>query len=331
MGSALMSGENTNFDEVELKNKLRNVLNPLWNSAMFFLMYAESNKWDLKRTVESENILDKWIIVRLNQVIRDISDNLSSYNIPPAVKSLEEFVDDLSRWYVRRSRDRISFGDNEALSTLYKVLVGFSKASAPLVPFISENIYKFMTSNVGLENEKSVHLCDFPNHDEVLIRNSEDILQNMKKTREVVSAALSIRVAKSIPVRQVLGSLAIKKEDDLPDEYKKLILDEVNIKEVKVVDSLDEKSSWEIDISGFVRLDISLTPDLIKEGRLREFIRSMQDLRKESKLSVSDEIILTYKKDDEIEDIVESFREDIKKKLLARDIIAGEENKIEKV
>lgn len=329
MGSPLMSGENTNFDETELKNKSRNVLNPLWNSAMFFFMYAQTNNWDEKNKVVSENVLDKWILVRLNQVIKDISDNLISYNVPPAVKSLEEFVDDLSRWYVRRSRDRISTGDNEALSTLYQVLIEFSKASAPLIPFMSENIYKFLQGDVDGELD-SVHLADFPSFDEKLTEESEEILKNMKKARDIVSQVLSIRVEKALPVRQVLNSIAILKENNIPEEYKKLILDETNIKNIEVVSSLDEKSFWELDISNSVKLDMEITPELLKEGKLRDFIRNIQDLRKEMGLSISDEIILTYKKDDGTEEIVDSFNEEIKKKLLAKDIIAGEETKVEK-
>jgi len=292
-------------------------------------MYAQTNNWDEKNKVVSENVLDKWILVRLNQVIKDISDNLISYNVPPAVKSLEEFVDDLSRWYVRRSRDRISTGDNEALSTLYQVLIEFSKASAPLIPFMSENIYKFLQGDVDGELD-SVHLADFPSFDEKLTEESEEILKNMKKARDIVSQVLSIRVEKALPVRQVLNSIAILKENNIPEEYKKLILDETNIKNIEVVSSLDEKSSWEPDISNSVKLDMEITPELLKEGKLRDFIRNIQDLRKEMGLSISDEIILTYKKDDGTEEIVDSFNEEIKKKLLAKDIIAGEETKVEK-
>ena len=330
MGSSLMSGENTNFDETELKNKSRNVLNPLWNSAMFFLMYAETNNWEVKNYVESENVLDKWIKIRLNQTIGEINDNLISYNLPPVVKSIEDFVDDLSRWYVRRSRDRISSGDNEALSTLYKVLVDFSKASAPVIPFISENIYRSLRE-AGKEIPESVHLCDFPTFEKNLTPESEEILKNMKKARDISSQVLSIRVDKAIPVRQVLNSLAILKTENLPEEYKSLILDETNVKNIELVNSLEERSSWEPDISNSIRLDLEITESLLKEGKAREFIRSIQDLRKEMGLQISDEILLTYKRDPELDEVIVLFQEDIKKKLLASDIVAGEETKVEKL
>jgi len=292
MGSSLMSGENTNFDETELKNKQRNILNPLWNSAVYFLMYAQSNNWSSENKVISSNVLDKWIIIRLNQTISDIDKFLKLYNVPPAVKSLEGFIDDLSRWYVRRSRDRISSGDNEALSTLYTVLLEFSKASAPLIPFISENIYRTLQEE-NLD-EKSVHLCDYPVFNNDLTDESQKILINMKKTRDIVSQVLSVRVEKAIPVRQVLSSSAILKENDVPEEYKKLILEETNIKNIEVVDSLDEKPMWETDLTNSIKLNIEITEDLLKEGKAREFIRNVQDIRKEMGLQISDEIVLTY-------------------------------------
>ena len=329
MGSSLMSGENTNFDETELKNKQRNILNPLWNSAVYFLMYAQSNNWSSENKVISSNVLDKWIIIRLNQTISDIDKFLKLYNVPPAVKSLEGFIDDLSRWYVRRSRDRISSGDNEALSTLYTVLLEFSKASAPLIPFISENIYRTLQEE-NLD-EKSVHLCDYPVFNNDLTDESQEILINMKKTRDIVSQVLSVRVEKSIPVRQVLSSSAILKENDVPEEYKKLILEETNIKNIEVVDSLDEKPMWETDLTNSIKLNIEITEDLLKEGKAREFIRNVQDIRKEMGLQISDEIVLTYQDSSDMSEIISLYGDEIKNKLLAKEIIPGEEIKVEKL
>ncbi len=329
MGSPLMSGENTNFDEVELKNKSRNILNPLWNSAVYFLMYAHNNSWSSENKIISDNVLDKWILIRLNQTISDIDKFLTSYDVPPAVKSLEGFIDDLSRWYVRRSRDRISSGDNEALSTLYTVLVEFSKASAPLIPFISENIYKSLQEENS--NEKSVHLCDYPVFNNEISDESQEILLNMKKTRDIVSQILSIRVEKAVPVRQVLSSSAVLKENDIPEEYKKLILEETNIKNIEVVDSLDEKLNWEPDLTKSIRLNIEITEDLLREGKAREFIRSVQDIRKEMGLQISDEIVLTYKDSPDMNEVISFFGDEIKKKLLAKEIIPGEEIKVEKL
>jgi len=153
----------------------------------------------------------------------------------------------------------------------------------------------------------------------------------MKKAREIASQVLSIRVEKGIPVRQVLNSIAVLEKDEIPEDYMKLVLEEVNVKNVEIVSSLDEKESWDQDLSGSVKLDTKITPDLVKEGKLREFIREVQDLRKEAGLSVLDKINLTYKKDPDLEDIVSTFYDVIKEKLLAEEIIAGEETRIDKV
>ena len=326
MESPLMSGENTSFDETELKNKLRNVINPLWNSAMFFLMYADSNGWDKSKVVESQNVLDRWILVRLNQTIKDISDNLTAYIVPSAVRSLESFVDDLSRWYVRRSRDRISSGDNEALSTLCLVLTQFSMATAPITPFISENIFMFLNEDLG-----SVHLCDYPSFDQNLIDSSQELLNNMAKSREVVSQALSIRVDKSIPVRQALSKIDVLKEKEVPSEFYPLITEEVNVKNIEFVNSLEDRDSWEKDSSGLVSMDLEITEELLREGKLREFIRSVQGMRKKMGLSVSDKIILTYKDDGDTRELIKTYSEEIKEKLLTTEILPGEEIGVEKV
>jgi isoleucyl-tRNA synthetase len=206
----------------------------------------------------------------------------------------------------------------------------FSKASAPIIPFISENIYRFLVK--AKENDlKSVHLCDYPHFEDQMLPYSEEILKNMKKAREIASQVLSIRVEKGIPVRQVLNSIAILEKDEIPEDYMKLVLEEVNVKNVEIVSSLNEKESWDQDLSGSVKLDTKITPDLVKEGKLREFIREVQDLRKEAGLSVLDKINLTYKKDPDLEDIVSTFYDVIKEKLLAEEIIAGEETRIDKV
>ena len=331
MGSPLMNAENANFDEVELKNKSRNVINPLWNSVNYFLIYASLHKWDPSKLSDSDRVLDTWIKARLNQTIKEITVNMEKYDVPPVVRAIEEFVDDLSRWYVRRSRDRISSGDNEALSTLYKVLVDFSKACAPIIPFIAENMYRNLVVSVDKDALESVHLCDYPLFDESVIEKSEKIMSEMKKTREIVSAALSVRVLKAIPIRQVLGSLAVLKDRAVKKEYESLVLEETNIKKLEMVNSLDEKTGWIKDESGLVCLDLELTPKLITEGKMREFIRSVQDLRKEKGLSVSDEIKVIYPDTTENKEVVEEYEKEIKKRVFAKELIPGQELKIEKI
>jgi len=140
-----------------------------------------------------------------------------------------------------------------------------------------------------------------------------------------------VRVEKSIPVRQVLSSAAVLKENDVSDEYKKLILEETNIKNIEVVNSLDEKTTWESDLTNSIKLNVEITEDLLKEGKAREFIRNVQDIRKEMGLQISDEILLTYKDSEDMKEVITLYGDEIKKKLLARDIIPGKEIKVEKL
>ncbi|MFC1756303.1 isoleucine--tRNA ligase, partial [Patescibacteria group bacterium] len=239
MNSPLMLGENANFDLQELKNKSRNVLNPLWNSLKFFLIYANFHKWEPKKrgkTPKSENILDKWIIGRLHEVIRDFTVNIEKYLIPQALQPFEDFVDDLSRWYVRRSRSRISGNEKEALDVFHYVLSTFSKACAPAIPFMAEEIYQSLRDKDS--KIESVHLEEYPGYDQSLIDANEEIIVKMKKTRDLVSASLSIRVENKIPVRQPLRALTVYEKEGakdggvLEEDYLVLIREEVNVKEV---------------------------------------------------------------------------------------------------
>ncbi len=318
MNSPLMVGENANFDEVELRNKSRNVLNPFWNSVKFFDMYASLHGWNSEKLVESTDLLDRWIIARLHETIKTFSENLEKYLVPPAVKSIEEFVDDLSRWYVRRSRDRISSGDPQALSTLYTVLDSFSKTSAPLVPFLSEKIFLTLKQyRSAKENTpESVHLCDFPKYH--FSKIDTQVLSNMKVTRDIASLGLAIRSDKNIKVRQPLSTLYVDETFTSKDSfYKELILDEVNVKNIDVV-SHDkfEKVSGDSEIKS-VYLDPTITNELKLEGLAREMVRQIQDLRKANNLSVSDRISAKYPDSLENNAVVSIHQEDIKKKVLA--------------
>lgn len=317
MSSPLMIGENFNFDEEELKTKSRNIINPLWNSVRFFLMYAEHNDWDPKDSVESRNILDKWVISRVNEVMKEFSENMDKYVIPNAVRAVEDFVDDLSRWYVRRSRNRISSGDNEALSTLYYVLTEYSKVAAPIISFISETIYQNLVIPFG-DCPESVHLCDYPKFEKKLI--DADLNENMKKARDLSSIALAQRTEKGIPVRQALSKLSVPVETKLPEEYIDIVKDEINVKEIVIDKSIEEPI-----------LDTEITEELKLEGLAREMVRKIQDLRKEAGLSISDRVKVFYKKDEETSKVVEKYGNDIKGKVLADRLEPSEEYRVERL
>jgi len=327
----MMMGENANFEESELRTKLRNVLNPLWNSAKYFQTYATPSKWRESEIVKSDNILDIWVMTRLNEVTKETAMNMEQYHVPAAVRVLEEFVDDLSRWYVRRSRERISSGDQEALSTLYTVLLSFSKVSAPAIPFMSENIYRTLNKFSAGNAQESVHLEDFPEYDNDFIALNQGLLEDMRKVRELVSCGLSIRSDRKISVRQPLGTVAVSGMEKLPEDLSALVLDELNVKEVQYVSEVPSAYASASFNSIVVGLDTNITDDLKYEGLSRDFVRKVQELRKEAGLKVGDIIEITYPSDPETVKVIELYGQEIVKKIQASKLVVGPEFSIRKV
>jgi isoleucyl-tRNA synthetase len=336
LSSPLMVGENANFDENELKTKLRNVLNPYLNSAKFFSIYASLHdfKCDSSKSLDtlSDYPLDKWILVRMEETTKKIIESMESYLIPQAVTALEGFVDDLSRWYVRRSRDRVSSGDIQALETFYFVLKKSAKVFAPIIPFLTEEIYRQLEGMVLSDAPESVHLCDYPGFNEGFITANKGLLVNMSQDREVVNQALSIRTKSNLPVRQPLQKLLTS----LKVTHHDIVSDEVNVLEIE--DSLGgdfmsglESDTYCLDDSKNVALDLTVTPKLKLEREKREFVRKVQDLRKESGLLVSDRIEVTYPSSKELDDVVEAFQEELKKKLCTTKISPSEEFAVKKI
>lgn len=325
MNSALMTGGNANFDDSELKTKLNNVLNPLWNSMKFFITYANHNNWTPNNIVVSDDVLDIWIVTRLHETIRDLTVNIESYQIPPAVTSLETFVDDLSRWYVRRSRERISQGDNKALSTLYIVLTMFSKAAAPVIPFMSENIYQFLVKEVSSDSLSSVHLANYPDYDSSLIESNAEVVTKMASTRAVVSLGLALRAEKNLKVRQPLSMLVVESLGEGSDEfYEHLVIDEVNVKKISTNPEDGVNYATVADSNFAAYLDTELTPALINEGNARELIRKIQDLRKQLGLDVSQKVNVQYENTVEFVNAVAAYEKDILLKVSASKLSPGD-------
>jgi len=308
MGSPVMFGESVSFDEVELRNKSKNVLLPLLNSLNYFLIYAQENKWSVEKLQQSTNILDKWILVRLNQATVEVSQAIELYHLPTAVRSIESFVTDLSTWYIRRSRGRISNNDNMAISTLYTVLLEFSKVAAPVVPFITEKIYQELveTADIGLN---SVHLCMYPESVQ-LAKQDKNLLSEMEQVREYISFAHSLRKEINIPVRQPLETLYIKGEKSLSSELVEIIKEESNVKDVEFVTQLKETGDIKVK-DDKIALKITLSEDLLLEGDFRALIRKIQQARKVNNLNVGDKIDLQYTLDQE--KIINTFKVEIVK------------------
>lgn len=284
----------------------------LWNVYNFFITYANIDDWQPQKSKKSENILDKWIISKLNQLIKIVTDSLEKYEPDTASLAIESFVTDLSQWYVRRSRDRVgptaSSGEdkNNSYATLYEVLVTISKLIAPFNPFISEEIYKNLTG------KESVHLSNWPNLDKRKINGA--LTEAMKNTRQIVELAHAERKKNSIKVRQPLSKLTIKGPGLIDENMWDLIKKELNVKEIEVVRGRGELS---------VALDTKLTAELIAEGKARELVRQIQNARKSVGCGLSDKIkvnLPTWPKE---------FTDYIKKETLTDELIVGDIFKIE--
>lgn len=307
MSSPLMSGDNTSFNEKELQNKARGVLSIYWNSLVYFLTHAVDRDFDAN--IVSKNPLDKWIKARLAETIQTLEAQFQGYMIPPAVRAAESFVTDLSTWYIRRSRNRIVAGDPEALGTLYQVLLESAKAFAPIIPFITENIYKELKNGGKGEFKESIHLEDYPVVSE-LTKEEQALLNEMTIVRDIASIAHAIRKETNMALKQPLPTLAILGPVKLSESAAEILRDEVNVKKVVFAGEKDEKLKWvqvkEIQIG----LDTEIPEELKQEGLVRELTRLVQDLRKRSGLTINDQIELSVKSEDAaVNSVLEKFRD----------------------
>lgn len=287
LGSPIMKGEDVNFSNEGVPEVTRGYLLILWNSYKYFVDYANIFDWncDLSDAKEAKNnltVLDKWILARLTELVLNLQKNYENYDTMTTVKHLREFVvNDLSTWYIRRSRDRISNNDdiqdrNTALSVLFGVLTTYSKLLAPIAPFVAEEIYKNLTG------EESVHLNDFPQGDKNLL--DKKLIQDMIVVREIVEMGHANRKEASLKLRQPLARVTYFYKEELSQELAQIIADELNVKYVEYKNSSDELVS--------VELDTKITQELKDEGKARDIIRDIQKLRKESGMTLKDKIIV---------------------------------------
>ncbi len=306
LNSPLMNSEDGRLTDKDVENVERK-LNMFSNTYDFFTMYASVDGWDSDEAYKngelqapsSENILDKWIVSRLQSLIKEVTDGMEEYKLNEATRGIIPFLDDLSNWYVRRSRRRFWKSENDgdksaAYHTLYYVLVEFAKILGPFSPFISEDIYRKLTG------EESVHLKDFPLHRPSLV--NEKLEAEMKEVRESVREGLAQRARAGIKVRQPLAKVYL---ENLPSrEMVEVVKEELNVKEVC--------------LGGELSLDLELTPELKKEGLMREVVRVIQSARKKAELNVDDRIKLNLSSDSDIlNDVVAEFKDVIAEEVLS--------------
>lgn len=295
ISSVLMKGEDSDFMEKTVEDIYKKIVSRLDNVVTFYELYRDKSLEN--DGAKSENVLDLWILARLNELISESTKGMEAYALDQATRLFDLFVDDLSTWYLRRSRDAIKDGDTSSKRTLYTVLRRLVEVMAPFMPFTAEGIYQRIK---GENDLLSVHLATWPEAGEI----DSDILENMRITRDVCTEGNAIRKKLNIPVRQPLARLKIK-DFRLEKQYCELIKDELNVKEV-----VEDKT-----ITENYELDTNLTPELKLEGDYRELVRAVQELRKTGGLTPSDRVSITIAP--EAESLLAPFMEDFKKTVLA--------------
>ena len=378
----------------------RKFMGTLWNTYAFFVLYANIDNFDAtKYTLDYDKlpIMDKWLLSKLNTLVKTVDEDLNDYKIPETARALQGFVDEMSNWYVRRSRERFWAKGMEqdkinAYMTLYTALVTVAKVAAPMIPFMTEDIYQNLVRSLDKEAPESIHLCDFPVANEAHI--DKDLEAKMEEVLKVVVLGRAARNTANIKNRQPIGRMFVKAETALPEFYQEIIQDELNVKKVEFTDDVRAFTSYSFkpqlrtvgrkygkyvneikeilagldgnqamdtlnetdllsfetqdgtkvelakedllidmaQVPGFVSegdnfvtvvLDTNLTPELIEEGFVREIISKIQTMRKEAGFEVMNHINVFQDGNDKLAEILKNHTEEIKKEVLADNILIG--------
>ena len=288
LSSSVVKAENLNFSEKGVDEAHKKVVMRLKNVLAFYKMYSDENPKSKILNPKSINILDKWILTRLNQLVGEITEAMDNYKLNEAVRPIGDFVEDLSNWYVRRSRSRFSErgltqterritqkdienDKQDAVATLYYILIELSKLIAPFMPFMAEEVYQSIKYQ-AVSSKESVHLEEWPKiSSQYQVESIKELLKNMEEVKKICSLGLEARQKDGIKVRQPLQKLKVKSlKLKVDKELLEVLADEINVKEI----------IFDKNIASDVELDIKITPELKNEGIVRELVRSIQDLRK---------------------------------------------------
>jgi isoleucyl-tRNA synthetase len=330
-------GNARRFSEQLVSEVTRQFFLTLWNVYSFFVIYANIDKFSpASQVTQAEpSELDRWIISELNQLIADVNAALDGYNPTEAGRRIEDFTGNLSNWYVRRSRRRFWKSENDAdklsaYATLYQCLVTLSKLLAPLTPFLAEEMYQNLVVSVFSQAPDSVHLADFPvaNKSKIDQQLSDDIRLAIKISSLGRAARSQAGIKVRQPLAEVIVSVASDKEQESLERLKPQILEELNVKALKIV-SGDSELHTQPDIvvateGGYtVAIDIKTTPELIAEGLAREIVHRLQTMRRQANFDIADHITTYYQGGAYIEQVIESFADYIKRETLSRELIKG--------
>ncbi len=302
MYSINQPGESKNFDEKTVALVSQQVFSLLYNVLAFYELYRDTSLESSERPT-SANILDQWILARLDELTVLTTEHLDNYKLLEPVRAIRDFIGDLSTWYLRRSRERIKEGDAEAKKTLYFVFKTLSKLLAPFAPFTAEDIWQQLKNETDVE---SVHLSVWPKKKfQFFFFFKPNVIDRMKTARDIVTLGLDARQKAGIKVRQPLQQVEIIAESLAP-EYLEIIKDELNIKHVEYLVKI------KIGITK-ITLDTKITHELKEEGTYRELVRGLQDMRKKMGLTPSDVVALTFATDAHGQKLIQKFEADMKK------------------
>ena len=313
MYSVNQPGDSKNFDEKTVKETEGKILTLLYNVLSFYDLYRDKNL-ETNDIPNADNVLDQWILAKLNELVINMTNNLDGYKLLEPVRELREFIGDLSTWYLRRSRDRLKDGDVNAKKTLYYVLKTTAKLLAPFAPFSADDIWQKLKTN---EDSLSVHLVEWPK--ELLtglalnkgeVPKAEGVLAEMQKVRDVCTEGHALRKKLNIAVKQPLAKLTIT-DFPISEKYYQIIMDELNVESVVVDPNLSVYGAHVI-------LDSEITPELKRKGNYRELVRALQDLRKETGLTPDDTINLKISENSK--ELLLGFENDLKKTVQIRDV-----------
>ncbi len=319
-------GANIRFSWNGLEDVRRRFYLPLWNSYNYFVTYAKLHNWDNSKydATALTNVMDRWIVSKVRKLAMDVEKLMDRYDMANASRNMEDFVKDLSQWYIRRSRNRFKVGDSDALGTLHYCLVLFSQISAPMIPFVDEEMYQNLVVGLDLKDAKlSVHLEEYPKFMGKDI--DEEILSKMDTVRTVCSNGLKAREDAKLNLRQPLSVAFMGIDDVVMNE---IVKEELNVKEVKFS---KEKIQEEGFISAgegtmYVSIDVRMSDDLKEEGLRNEFLRKYRDMRKKGGFKIDDVVTLHLKFEDSDQQVsLQKYLEKNHTEMSVKDILVSED------
>lgn len=311
LASPVMQAENLNFTEKGVEEALRKNIMTLWNVYRFYDNYAKQYQG---QELEAKNILDIWILAKLKVLTTEVQIAMDAYNLPKAMRPITAFIDELSTWYLRRSRDRFKSEDESdkqaALATIRFIFISLAKVMAPFLPYLAERLWQEVTGRNYEDRGASVHLEAWPDLG-TLSKLEEEVLSQMTLTRQAAEIALAARDKAGIKIRQMLGQAEFKGGAELTEAYIELLLDELNLQQI----------NWHGgggDLS--VDLDINISPELKLEGYKRELVRTINLLRKDADLNADNVITVSLESETDLLPILTSISVDLKKNTIADSI-----------